>query len=193
MPPTLGAMPTLARRLPIAVALLGAAWLLTDTLLGESPAWTTGRTLVPLVFASTLLLEGLADVDTDDGLLHAVFGKLQEIWESSGAGFYGAMAAATFVRAEALTLAAEWNEAGSLGAFVRSELLETLMGFSLASIMNLVEAAVWFVEWLSFPVPWIAGLLSAAFVAYALGRWAWPDPDRDDPLETALERITRRE
>lgn len=193
MPPPPEAMPTLARRLPVAVALLGAGWLLAETLFGDASAWTAGRTLVPLVFLSTLLLEGLADVDTEDGLLHAVFGKLQEIWESSGAGFYGAVAAATFVRAEALTLAAEWNEAGSLGAFVRSELLETLMGFSLASIMNLVEAAVWFVGWLSLPVPQIAGLLAAAFVAYALGRWAWPDPDRDDPLETALERITRPE
>ncbi|MEQ9569750.1 MAG: hypothetical protein RLN75_06130 [Longimicrobiales bacterium] len=184
--------PTL-RRLPLALAVLGAGWVVAAALLADTRAWAGGRTLVPLVFVLTILMEWAADLDTEEGVLHAVFGKLQELWESAGAGFYGAVAAATFVRAEAVTLVDEWNEAGSFEAFVRSELVETLLGFSLASIMNMVEAAIWFVGWLSLPLPQMAGLLAATFAAYALGRWAWPDPDRDDALETALERLTRRD
>ncbi|MCA9572993.1 MAG: hypothetical protein KC656_34385, partial [Myxococcales bacterium] len=179
-------------RLPIALAIVGAGWVLAEALLPDTRAWSAGRVLVPLVFGLTVVLEWAADLDTEEGVLHAVLGKLQELWESSGAGFYGAVAAATFLRAEVSTFVQEWNEAGSLVAFVKSELLETVMGFSLASLMNLLEAAIWFVGWLSFPLAHAAALLAGTFAAYALGRWAWPDPDEDDRLETAIEGLTRR-
>lgn len=186
-------MPSTAlRRLPVALAVVGAGWLAAELLLPDTAAWRAGRTLVPLVFVLTVLLEWIADVDTEEGWMHVVFGKLQEIWDSSGAGFYGAVMAATFVREEVQTFLREWNEAGSLRAFVQSELLETLMGFSIASLMNLVEAAIWFVEWLGFPPAHAGGLLAGTFAAYAAGRWAWPDPDRDDGLETAIERLTQQ-
>lgn len=181
---------TALRRIPIALAVVGAGWFLAVRFLPDTPAWTAGRALVPLIFVLTIAMEWVADMDTEEGLLHALFGKLKELWESSGAGFYGAVAAATFVREEAQTFAREWSEAGSLGEFVKSELVETVLGFSLASIMNLVEAAVWFIEWLSFPVEHAALLLAGSFAAYAAGRWAWPDPGREDALESALERLT---
>lgn len=182
---------TALRRLPLALATVAAGMATAWWLLPETAAWAHGRTLIPLVFVLTLLMEWVADLDTEEGLLHLLFGKLQEIWESSGAGFYGALAAATFVRLEIVTFREEWAAAGSLQEYVRSEFWETVLGFSLESLMNLLQAAVWFLSWLEFPAVHMAALAAGCFAAYAAARWAWPDPEDRDALESALERITR--
>ena len=177
-------------RLAIATVLTGAGWWIADQLLPATPAWVLGRGLIPAVFIVTVLMEWAVDLDTSEGFLHIVFGKIEELWESSGAGLYGAIAAGTFVRLEVLTFRSEWAEAGSLRAFVESELVETVIGFSLDSILNLVKAAIWFVDWLEFPWIHIGALGAGCFVTYALARWAWPDEDGRDRLESAIEEMT---
>jgi hypothetical protein len=179
-------------RLSIASVLTAGGWWTADTLLPASPAWTLGRGLIPAVFLVTIVMEWIVDLDTSEGLLHVVFGKVEELWESSGAGLYGAVAVATFARLEVLTFREEWAEAGSLGAFVRNEFFETVIGFSFESLINLVMAAVWFIDWLDFPAVHMGALAAGCFVAYAAGRWAWPDPEDRDRLESALERLTGR-
>jgi len=82
----------------------------------------------------------------------------------------------------------EWAATGSLQAWIREELPEFLLGFSLDSIANLIEASIWFVSWLSdFPTRDAVVLGGACAVAYALGRGAWPAPPDDTeavPAET---------
>lgn len=178
------------RRLAIATPALAAGLAVASVVVAEAAVWSVARTLVPLVFAVTIALEWAVDLDTEEGLLHLVFDKLESLWDSAGAGFYGVVAAATFVRLEAVTLAEEWTEAGSARAFFESELFETLIGFSMDSLFNSIEAGIWFVGWLDLPTVEALGLGAACFAAYGLGRWAWPDDGPSDTLETALERLT---
>ncbi|MBT8338310.1 MAG: hypothetical protein KJO11_17110 [Gemmatimonadetes bacterium] len=182
--------PSTLRRLSIVTVVTAGVWWIADALLPASPAWALGRTLIPAVFLATVLMEWVVDLDTSEGILHVVFGKIEELWESAGAGLYGAIAVGTFVRLEVLTFREEWADAGSLGAFIRSEFVETVIGFSFESLINLVKAAVWFLAWLDFPAIHMGALAAGCFVAYAGARWAWPDPDDRDRLESALERLS---
>ena len=185
-------MPRLSvlRRLSIATVFTAGGWWIADALLPASSAWALGRTLIPAVFFVTVLMEWVVDLDTSEGVLRVVFGKIEELWESSGAGLYGAIAAGTFVRLEVLTFREEWAEAGSLSAFVRSEFVEIVIGFSFESLINVVKAAVWFIAWLDFPPIHMGALAAGCFVAYGAARWAWPDPDDRDGLESALEGLS---
>jgi hypothetical protein len=124
---------------------------------------------------------------------------LRKVWASRGGGYYGLVAAVTFVHLEAVDLAGDiagivrsWPiSVGSIISFVVGNLLDAvLIGFS---------AALWPIKWLSaFGVgPTLLAMLGATWVAYRLTRPAilrllQADEDELDELEAqAAARLER--
>lgn len=62
--------------------------------------------------------------------------------QQSGAGLYGVIALAIFLRLEASSFAEAWAST-SMQGLLRSLLQEWLIGFSLDSLMNSIQALVW--------------------------------------------------
>lgn len=168
------------QRVLIALVATAAGLLVAQVVTPDNAAWRFGRTLVPTLLVLTLVMEWATERRVEGGLVGAALHPVRKMWSSSGTGFYSAMAAVTFVRLEVDTFLAEWARAGSLQAWLREELPEFLLGFSLDSIGNVIEASIWFVPWLSsFPTRDAVVLGAGCAAAYGLGRWAWPDARRE--------------
>lgn len=176
-------------RVLIAVAAAALGLLVAQVVVPDNPAWLFGRTLVPTILVLTLVMEWATERQIEGGLLGAALAPVRKMWGSSGAGLYSAIAAATFVRLEVETFLDEWAATGSLRAWLREELPEFLVGFSLDSIGNVIEASIWFVPWLSdFPTRDALVLGAACAAAFGLGRWAWP-PAQVEPGEPAEQGV----
>lgn len=169
-------------RLLLALALTSVTLAIAGLVVpATNPVWLRARTLVPAVLLATLLMEWVAD--REEGLVYRFTKHLRQLWDNGAGGFYGAIAAGTFVELEVRAVIAETSSADSVGEWLRDQALGAIVGFSLSSVLNLVEAAIWFVGWLrALSLAEGAVLGGACFAAYVLGRWAWPDRDGHDPV-----------
>lgn len=134
--------------------------------------------MLPLVFVLAVLIDWLDERAEGHPWIDRLAGRLFDLWDSAGAGFYGTMGAATFVRLEIATVVDEFVTAGSVQDFLRGETIEVLLGFSLQSIANLVEAAVWFLPWLTGIPPHVTAVaIALCYGAYQAGRWSWVEAE----------------
>lgn len=159
-----------AGRLALAIPAVAAVAAILAVIPVRESVRAAGLPLLPLVFLATVGLDWLDELALRHDWIDRVFGKVFDLWDSSGTGFYGIMAVVTFLRLEADTVTQEVGEAGSLQGFVVGQLLD----FGIDTILNLVHAGIWFVDWFGrFHFHELAILGGAAYGVYALGRWSW--------------------
>ncbi len=108
--------------------------------------------------------------------------SLEDLWDNEAATGYGVVTLARFLQLEVQTLWAELQGAGSLPDFVRGEAFEVLIGFSIRSLFNSIEAALW-------PIDVIRGYGWVGILGIMVGYAAW---DRfhdwvDDRIDRARE------
>lgn len=117
---------------------------------------------------------------------------LRKVWASRGGGYYGLVAAVTFVWLETVDLV------GDIAGIVRSwpinlgTIISFFVGNLVDAVLFAVAAALWPFKWLgAFGVgPTLLALLGATYVTYRLTRPAilrllQPDEDEIDELEAA--------
>ena len=124
---------------------------------------------------------------------------LRKVWASRGGGYYGLVAAITFVYLEAIDLV------GDLAGLLRSwpiglgSIISFFVGNLVDAVLIAVSAALWPFKWLgAFGVgPTLIALLGATYVTYRLTRPAIlrllrPDEDELDEIEArAAARLER--
>ncbi|MCG6116593.1 MAG: hypothetical protein MEQ07_00090 [Aquimonas sp.] len=99
--------------------------------------------LVPLWSLFVLTYVGVAAISLMPAPLgNALDRVLSQRLQQSGAGLYGVLALAIFLRLEANSFAEAWANT-NMQNLLRSLLQEWLVGFSLDSLMNSIQALVW--------------------------------------------------
>jgi hypothetical protein len=91
---------------------------------------------------------------------------------SFGGGFYGLMALITFTVIEVREIVAFVASLDSFQALIDLLSINTLVDVLVNSIMNMVDAFIWFLYWpeqISMSNGWI--WLFMAYAGYNLGRW----------------------
>lgn len=112
---------------------------------------------------------------------------LARIWLTYGGGLYAVGYALTFLYLEAQSILEEVFDSSGVWDFVRSHLIEFLFRFAVDSIVNMVQAFVWFLPWLSYRTPLGLILLGIGFYVFDIylrepvGRWLLKEDD-DTPL-----------
>lgn len=114
---------------------------------------------------------------------------VRTLWRSRGGGFYGFVAALTFIYIEGTDLAADIATLPHAGPFGLGSIIGWGVGRLVDAIVNGVRAAIWPAAWIGrFGVSLLsAGLLAACWLAYraarpALVRWLGEDPaEKLDP------------
>lgn len=98
--------------------------------------------------------------------------RIGESVEEFGGGFYGTGGLATFLYLEGLELHSRWAAAPGWGEFLRTLSLEWLIGFSVDSLLNGVQALIWPVHWMRElgPGPALAGAALLWLVHAAVAR-----------------------
>lgn len=93
---------------------------------------------------------------------------VREVWESRGGGFYGFVAALTFLYLEAMDLTGDIAALGALAALDLGTVIGFVINNLVEAVMFTVYAALWPVEWISrFGVSLLSGgLLLGAYAVY---------------------------
>ncbi|MDH3336893.1 MAG: hypothetical protein OER22_01030 [Gammaproteobacteria bacterium] len=112
-----------------------------------------------------------------------------KVWKVRGGGFYALGFVATFIYLEVTTVAGEFIESPSIGAFLSEQLVEFVFRFAVDSLINTVYAFIWPVYWVQWQPP--VGLIAlgagyvifAKFIKQSITDWLFPDGQSatDDP------------
>ncbi len=122
---------------------------------------------------------------------------LRKVWASRGSGYYGLVAAITFVYLEAVDLI------GDIAGLVRAwpisvgSIISFFVGNLVDAVLIAVAAALWPIKWLgAFGVgPVLLAMLGATYVTYRLSRPAilrLLEPDEDELDEIVAEAAAAR-
>lgn len=160
-----------------ALAGLAVVALLLRQLMPELPLLQ--HPLLPLWCLFVLTYVGVAAISLMPAPLgEALDRMLTSRLQQSGAGLYGVIALAIFLRLEASSFAEAWAST-SMQSLVSSLLREWLIGFSLDSLMNSIQALVWPGTLISRHGWLQAGLFVLACVAvFELGKRMLPEAHR---------------
>jgi hypothetical protein len=116
--------------------------------------------------------ESLGNEWADDDDKKPTNNYLHSKWVSFGGGFYGLMALITFTVIEVREIVAFVASLDSFQALIDLLSINTLVDVLVNSIMNMVDAFIWFLYWpeqISMSNGWI--WLFMAYAGYNLGRW----------------------
>jgi hypothetical protein len=121
---------------------------------------------------------------------------LRKVWASRGGGYYGLVAAVTFVYLEAVDLA---GDLAGIWPISLGSIISFFVGNLVDAVLIAISAALWPLKWLgAFGIgPTLLALLGATYVTYRLTRPAilrllQPDEDELDELEArAAARLNR--
>ena len=122
------------------IAALGAAVTILATDTGLVPS-----ALIALTLAAGMVWRAAAPASEErpSGPLGFIIHRMELLWDNEAVSFYGIGTLATFIQLEARTLLGDFREAGGLIDFLSGEIGEYAIGFSMRSLMNSVEAAMW--------------------------------------------------
>ena len=104
-----------------------------------------------------------------------------KVWKVRGGGFYACGFIVTFIYLEIRTIAGEFVESSSIGAFLSEQLIEFVFRFAIDSLINTVYSFVWPVYFIQLAPPYgliglgLAYLIFANVVKEPLTRWLFPD------------------
>lgn len=117
-------------------------------------------------------------------------GYLRELWESHGGGFYGFVAALTFLYLEAIDLIPEFARIGQVEWIDLGWWISWFVGNMVDAIVNSVYATIWPVTWITrFGIGmWSAAALGASYLGYLAVRptvLRMLETDEDTALEAA--------
>lgn len=112
---------------------------------------------------------------------------LAKVWLTYGGGLYAVGYALTFLYLETQSILEEVLESSGVWDFLRSHLIEFIFRFAVDSIMNMVQAFIWFLPWLSYRSPLGLILLGIGFFVFDIylrepvGRWLLREDNDTQP------------
>jgi len=111
----------------------------------------------------------------------------RKVWNVRGGGVYACGFALTFVYLEVSTVAGEFIESESVGAFFSEQLVEFIFRFAIDSITNTIQALMWPIYFIQWQPPYGAIGLGLAYVVFAnylekpITDWLFPDGQEEAP------------
>lgn len=123
------------------------------------------------------------------------------VWKVRGGGFYACGFALTFIYLEIRTIAGEFIESSSIGAFISEQLIEFVFRFAIDSLINTLYSFVWPVYFVQLAPPFGLIALGAAYLVFAnflkqpITDWLFADSEPAEPAEepkAAAEESTER-
>ena len=107
----------------------------------------------------------------------------KKVWEVRGGGLYACGFVFAFIFLEISTVAGEFMESDSIGAFFSEQLVEFIFRFAIDSVLNTLQALMWPVFVVRWQPPLGAIGLGLAFVAFPrylkkpITDWLFPETD----------------
>jgi len=122
---------------------------------------------------------------------------LRKVWASRGGGYYGLVAAITFVYLEAVDLAGDLSTLLHAWPISLGKIISFIVGNLIDAVLNGISAAIWPIHWIGKLGlgPLLLALLGGTYVTYRLTRPAiirLLEPDEYELEEMAAESATTR-
>lgn len=122
---------------------------------------------------------------------------LRKVWASRGGGYYGLVAAITFVYLEAVHLAGDLSTLLHAWPISLGKIISFIVGNLIDAVLNGISAAIWPIHWIGKLGlgPLLLALLGGTYVTYRLTRPAiirLLEPDEYELEEMAAESATTR-
>ena len=114
---------------------------------------------------------------------------LVNVWNAHGGGLYAVGYAVTFLYLEARTILEELIEADGPIDFLTNHLFEFIFRFMSDSIMNMVQAFIWFLPVIEFRPPFGIMTLGIGFYVFDIylrepvARWLLGEEGAEEPAE----------
>jgi len=108
-----------------------------------------------------------------------------KVWKVRGGGLYACGFLFTFIYLEVTTVAGEFVESESIGAFFSEQLIEFVFRFAIDSMVNTIQALMWPAIVVQWQPPLGAIGLGLAFIAFPkylkppITRWLFPDGEEE--------------
>ena len=113
-------------------------------------------------------------------------GAIGSLWRKHGGGYYALLAIGTFVYLEAVSIIESFSQSESVGDFVSSEVVETIVTLGIETFLNSLLAGFWPVMW----VVWMGLVPALAWAAGGYVVWAlilaWLLSRREKELRSQL-------